>query len=74
MFQEEDEEDQQVMKIKIPRFKILHMDLEGGKKDLPEVLNTNERLNTNTNIPDKKDQQKVNLSEKILECKIQIKF
>lgn len=60
----EDEEDEQVVKVKIPKYKIIYSDLEGPKKE-SEVLNTNERVNTNSN--EKKEEVKVNLQERILE-------
>jgi hypothetical protein len=65
---DEEEEDQTIKKIKIPKHKIIHIDLEGSKKDIPGILNTDERLYTNSNLGDKKDVVKVNLENKILEC------
>ena len=67
---DEEEEDTQIKKIKIPKYKILHIDLEGNKKDIPGIFNTDEKLNTNSNLGDKKDLVKVSLADKILECMI----
>jgi len=70
MFQD-DEDDEQIIKIQIPKYKILHIDLDGGKKDFPiEVNNTMDRQNTTQNISTKKDEPKINYAEKILECKL----
>jgi hypothetical protein len=68
----DDEEEEQIQKIEIPKYKILFTDLEMYKKEKEsEVLNTNEALHTNPNnvSGDKKDQMtKTNYIEKILEC------
>lgn len=70
----DEEEEVQVQKIDIPKYKILFADIEMFKKEKEsEVLNTNEALHTNPNnvSGDKKDQMtKTNYIEKILECKI----
>ena len=62
----DDEEEQQTNKIKIPKYKILHADIEMPKKE-NEVLNTFDKMNNSTK---KEDENKVNLIEKILECNL----
>lgn len=71
----EDDEEQEQVKIRIPKHKILHNDLEGLKKE-NELLNNNEGRNdrfesyvspTIIQGPAKREDPKV-LLERILEC------
>ena len=62
----EEEEEEQVERVKIPKYKILYMDLDLHKKE--DTINTGERLATNE---DKKPEEvKHDILEKILECNL----
>ncbi len=65
MYDEDDEE--QVQRIEIPKYRVLHMDLDLSKKDSNgETINTGERVGT---MDEKKaEEKKPNYFEKILEC------
>jgi hypothetical protein len=62
----DEEEEEQIEKIKIPKYKIMYMDLEVPKPQ-SDVINSMERSNTQEN--EKKELPKTNFQEKILECK-----
>jgi hypothetical protein len=64
----EEEEDDQVARVQIPKYKVLYMDLDFPKKE-GETINTGERLATEG---DKKPEEvKQSFLEKILECNLQ---
>jgi len=65
----EEEEEQEIQKIHIPEYKILYKDLENYKKIVGEVSLGNERLNSTEKV-EKKVGEKINLSEKIIQCNI----
>ena len=62
----DEEEEEHIEKIKIPKYKIVFMDLEVPKPQ-NDVVNSMERTNTQEN--EKKEPPKINYQEKILECK-----
>jgi hypothetical protein len=70
MYEEEDEDVQKNV-IKIPPYRILHMDLDLPKKT-EEPLSTLEKERQEANK--KKEEEKKPVLERILECKLHIKF
>ena len=64
----DEEEEEIIEKIKIPKYRIIHLDLELNKA-LGDVVNSMERVNTQDNVK-KEELPKINFTEKILECKI----
>jgi hypothetical protein len=63
----DEEEEEVIEKIKIPKYKIIHVDLELYKAQ-GDVVNSMERVNTQDNLK-KEELPKINYTEKILECK-----
>jgi hypothetical protein len=63
----EEEEEDNVNKIKIPKHKILYSDIDIPKKEV-QRFTTNERQNSESNQPKKDEDAKPNNIEKILEC------